>query len=743
MAMGFSPPRLLVIILLALSPTLSRADGLACRQHDGTSARPRIGLVLGGGGARGFAHVSVLKELERLHIPVDCIAATSAGAMVGGLYASGMTAAEIETLVTSVDWARALDDSLARPERSFRRKRDDDLSLLSAKPGLTSKGVRLAPGLLAGENIQLLLERMTQPVARIENFDRLPIPYRAVATDVNTGDAVVIGHGNLGEAMRASMSIPAIFRPVTMEGKILVDGGIANQLPVDVVRAMGADIVIAVEVGTPLSKLDESASLLGFAEQMTGLLTVRNTRASIASLGPRDILVQPDFGDAVTTADFGKAAEALAIGQHAMPPLAVKLAALARPGADYQLQIAAQTKRNMTPPVIEFVKLQNKSRYSDKMLLARLDISVGKPMDQVRLEDSILHLYGLETLDKVTYDLTDEDGHTGLEVTVLPHTYGPNYLETGLSFYSDFSGEFLTNFRGGVLRAPINPLGGEARALLQLGSEPGASVELHQPLDLRGRFFVGGKASFEGPRVSSFDGSGNRVTIFQVPSHGLELYAGREFGNYGAATLGWRRRHGEVTVVAGSPDLPDVSYDVGEAWVSLTVDRLDSFVLPRDGTYANLTALYSRRSLGADSDFDQLNFDAVQARAVGAHSAYIGLRYHETTRGLAPFQSLYRLGGVTRLAGYRPNELVTPNYALAYGGYTYELGRVLNRPAILGTTVEYARVWQQDQSLGDGRSELDASVYFGFDSWLGRLLFGYGVREGGDGTMFLELGRTR
>jgi NTE family protein len=603
--------------------------------------------------------------------------------------------------------------------------------------------VKLAPGLLAGENIQLLLERVTQPVARIDKFDRLPIPFRAVATDINTGEAVVIDHGNLGEAMRASMSIPALFRPVKLDGRVLVDGGIANQLPVDVARAMGADIIIAVDVGTPLATLDEGASVLAYAEQMTGLLTVKNTEAAVASLGARDVLVRPDFGDAVHTGDFKKVADALAIGDRAVLPMAGKLAALSRPEADYQLQLTAQTKRNSTPPVIDFVRLDNQSRYSDAMLLARLDVDVGKPMDQIRLEDSILHIYGLETLDKVTYNLVDEAGRTGLVVHVLPHSYGPNYLETGLSFHSDFSGDFVTNFRAGVLRAPINPLGGELRGLLQLGSEPGVAVEWHQPLDARGRWFVGGKGSFESPRVGSFDPFGNRVAIYQVPNYGFEAYAGREFGNYGAATAGWRRRHGEQTVVAGSPTLPNVEFDVGEVWWSLTEDRLDSFELPRDGTYLSVGGLYSRRSLGADFDFDQLNFDGTYARAIGAHSGFAGLRYHETTHGQAPFQSLYRLGGVTRFAGYRPNELVTPNYALAYAGYTYELGRVLNRPAILGGTVEYGQVWQHGRAPGDRRGELDASVYFGFDSWLGRLLFGYGIREGGNGTLFLELGRPR
>jgi NTE family protein len=735
-------PARLFLFALGLSPTFAYGQTLPCRQHD-VGDRPRIGLVLGGGGARGFAHVSVLKELERLHVPVDCIAGTSAGAMIGGLYASGMSAADIETFVNTVDWGKALNDSLARPERPFRSKRDDELGMLGAKPGLSKSGVKLAPGVLAGENIQLVLERVTQPVARVQDFDHLPIPFRAVATDVNTGDKVVIDHGDLADAMRASMSIPALFRPVKIDGRVLVDGGLSSQLPVDEARAMGADIVIAVDVGTPLGTLDDGASAIAFAEQVTNLMTVKNTRASIALLGPRDILIQPEFGDVVRTEDFRKVAESMAIGQRAMVAVSTKLAALSQPEADFQLRRTAQTKRDMTPPVIEFIRLDNKSRYSDAMLLARLDVKVGQPLDQIRLEDSLLHIYGLDTLDKVVYDVVEENGKTGIVVKVLPHAYGPNYLETGLSFSADFSGDFLFNFRGGVLRAPLDSLGGQARVIAQIGSEPGVRLEVNQPLDKRGRFFVGGKSSFESPRVSIFDDHGNRTTVYQLPSYGLEAYAGREFGSVGAATIGWRRRRGEQTVVTGSPDLPNVDFDVGEVWWSLTEDRLDSLDLPRNGSYVSLGGLYSRRSLGADVDFDQLDFDAVYARAIGVHSGFAGLRYHETTRGEAPFQSLYRLGGVTRFSGYRPNELVAQNYALAYAGYTYELGRVLNRSAILGGTVEYGEVWQHDQSLGDGRRELDGSVYFGFDSWLGRLLFGYGFREGGNGTMFMELGRTR
>src|SRR5688572_19853564 len=267
---------------LLFASTLVSAQAPTCGQDTGSDPdRPRIGLVLGGGGARGFAHVAVLKELERQRIPVDCIAGTSMGALVGGLYASGMSADQIEQALRDMDWVEMFNDRVARPERSFRRKRDDDLALIAGKPGIGNDGIKIAPGVLSGERVLLLLERLTQPVATRTHFDQLPIPFRAVATDLNSGQAVVMDQGSLALAMRASMSIPGVFRPVTRGEHLLVDGGLVNQLPVDVVRAMGADRVIAVDVSSPLLKLDEGASPFEIVDQISGFMTVGSANAQI------------------------------------------------------------------------------------------------------------------------------------------------------------------------------------------------------------------------------------------------------------------------------------------------------------------------------------------------------------------------------------------------------------------------------------------------------------------------------
>ena len=279
-------------------------------------ARPRIGLALSGGGARGGAHVGVLRALRDLGIPVDYIAGTSMGSVIGGFYASGLDEEQIATLAGEIDWGDLFDDSPSRDNRTFHRKRDDDLYLVKQKAGLNDGQLELPMGLVQGQDIDLFLARTTLPVTHVEAFDELPIPFRAVATDMVTGAAVVLDHGSLADAIRASLSIPAAFAPIEIDGRLLVDGGVSQNLPVDAVRAMGADIVIAVDISTPLATREDLTSILSVTGQLAGFLTNRGTAEQIAKLGPSDILITPDLRD-VTTSDFTRITETFAFGYEA------------------------------------------------------------------------------------------------------------------------------------------------------------------------------------------------------------------------------------------------------------------------------------------------------------------------------------------------------------------------------------------------------------------------------------------
>ncbi len=273
--------------------------------------RPRIGLVLSGGGARGIAHIGVLKVLEEQHIPIDAIAGTSMGAVVGGLYASGLTAREIEGIMTSLNWQDAFRDRPPREDLTLRRKQEDENFLVKFPLGIRGHKVLLPKGLIQGQRLNQILRRLTLPVARITNFDELPTPFRALATDLETGDGVTIASGDLTSAMRASMSAPGVFSPVERDGRLLVDGGISENLPVDIARSMGVDILIVVDVGSPLLTREKLNSVPVISNQMIAILIQRNSRLQLDKLQAQDILIAPPLGD-TSSFDFGNVKRVIA-----------------------------------------------------------------------------------------------------------------------------------------------------------------------------------------------------------------------------------------------------------------------------------------------------------------------------------------------------------------------------------------------------------------------------------------------
>ena len=722
---------------------LAGLDGHQCGSREPGDTRPRIGLALGGGGARGIAHIRVLRKLEELHIPVDCIAGTSAGALVGALYAAGRSPQDIEDIVLENDWRAMFSDTLPRQDRSLRRKSDDytRLSPIGVGVGGDRAPVQLAGGMSQGQRMIAMFEEATGAGRVVGDFDDLPIPFRAVATDLNTGNAVALDHGSLAMAMRASMSLPGILRPVEIDGRVLLDGGVANQIPIDVVRAMGADRIIAVDVGTPLRQLGADASVLDVVDQMSGFLTVGSAARQLATLGPQDLVIRPDLAGRVTTGGFDKAPLALEIGQQAADAAAAQLSRYSVDAATYaQFQRRQRTALPATPTV-QFVRMVNNTGYSDDVLMAYLPLKVGEPLDAAALQEGILHAYGLGTLASITYDIERDGDATGVVVTAHPKPNGPAYLEAGATVSNDLDGNQDFNLRLGLRFSPISPNGAEARVVAQIGSEPGLTGEYYAPLDPRNRHAFSAIGGYQTSSFNSFDDAGNRLASYRVQRYGASATLSRNFSNVAALSLGLQRYAGSARINVGEPE-PKTDFQQGAAVAQLSWDDIDSVFFPRQGIYGRMGARASRDWLGADTDFDQLDFDLVGAWSFGRSALQGGVRYHVTASGEAPVQDLYRLGGRWRLAGFQRNELTGQDYALGFIGYTYELGRVLGRSAQVGGTLEYGNAWQQrgDMSLGDGI--VNGSLFIGFDSWIGPLIFGMGMREGGKRVMFIELGQS-
>ncbi|MCL1633960.1 patatin-like phospholipase family protein [Luteimonas sp. SX5] len=742
---------LLAAMLMSLSATCMAQERAAdvpaasgsCGVREPGDTRPRIGLALGGGGARGIAHVRILKKLEEMRIPVDCIAGTSMGALVGALYATGKDAGEIEALLQTIEWKQLFTDSLPRRDRSLRRKDEDATRLATLGVGIQgSKGLKLAPGFSEGERLIAFFENQTGSGRINGDFDRLPIPFRAVATDINTGKHVVLGDGSLPMAMRASMSLPGIFRPVEIDGKILVDGGLADQVPIDVVRQMGADRVIAVDVGTPLSVLDRDASLVDVLDQMSGFLTTGSAARQLATLGPSDVLITPDLTGQVSTGDFEKADLALQIGQAAADAASAALAPLSVAPDQYARFEARHKFTPFEPPRISAIRFENHTGYADEVLLSYLPVKVGEPLDAVQMRKGIINAYGLGTLSSITYDVTGVDGAAEVDIKAYEKPHGPSYVQAGLTLSDDLKGNHESNLRAGLLFSPISRYGAEARVLLQLGSEPALTGEYYHPFDYRSRYVAEFRGGYETANFNLFDDFGNKVQRYRAERSGARALFSRNVSNALQLSLGLERFTGGARLEVGDPSNPDVDFDEGAALAQVGLDTIDSLYFPREGFLMAMGYRMSREGLGADTRFDQADFDAVGAKSFGAHAVQLGARYHVTTSGVAPFQSLYRLGGRWRLAGFQNNQLTGQNYALAFLGYSYQLGTVLGRSAQVGATIEYGNAWQRRSDMAWDDGIFNGSLFIGFDSWVGPLIFGYGMKEGGDGVIFIELGQS-
>ncbi|MCC6194668.1 MAG: patatin-like phospholipase family protein, partial [Burkholderiales bacterium] len=590
-ARGFVPVAILLAAVLFAPVVGAQTPATATA----AKPRPKVGLVLSGGGARGLTHVGVLKVLHELRIPVDYIAATSMGAIVGGLYASGMTPAEMQRQLGAVSWPTLLSDSPERRDVGFRRKEEQSAFPLAFEIGYKDGEFLWFKGALSGSNLELFLHELTRNVDNVENFDKLPIPYRAVATNMVTGQEVVFDSGRLYQAMRASMSVPGMFAPVEIDGRILGDGGLVNNLPVDVVRAMGADVVIAVNIGTPLMSRDQLQSVVGFASQMLNILTEQNVRAQLASLKPTDILISPDLGN-LNFVDFAAAPKFVELGVKAAEAVRPQLLALAADPTQY----AAFEQRLKLPPErlpekLDFVTVEGTHYANPEVLEDQMRTKPDEPFKLETLESDLARLYGRGEFEQIDYQLVTVGKETGVVVTVLEKSWGPNFLRFGTSLSTDFQGETFFNLMLGHRRVWLNRLGLEWRNEAILGSTRRYATELLQPLTIGNSLFVAGYGSVQRAPEFIFDGE-VQVAEYDVLTETAGLDLGWTIGTSGELRSGvkWVHQRGDPSVAIQA--FPTIKTWETGARVLLRWDTLDQPFFPRSGLRANAEVFYGSRT---------------------------------------------------------------------------------------------------------------------------------------------------
>jgi len=733
---------LLALPFMVCGALYAQAPAGAGRAEARTDSALRIGLALSGGGARGGAHVGVLRALYELRIPIDYIAGTSMGSIIGGLYASGLSEDELEEAITTTDWQAMFSEVPPRTERTFRRKRDDDLFLVKAHLGYNDGEIQLPFGLIQGQHMDLILNRFMIPVSAVRDFDRLAIPFRAIATDIVTGDAVVLGRGNLAHAIRASLSVPAIIAPIEIDGRLLVDGGIAMNLPVEVVRAMGADVIIAVDISTPLAAREEITSALDITGQLSGFLTRRGTEAQIAQLRDDDILIVPELGE-LGAGDFDRIEETILLGYEATMMAAAELRRLALDAAEYGAHREARPDpRDETLPVIEFVRLNNHTRLADETILSRMgSLETGGPLDIAATEDAIGGAYGLQLFQNVRYEVVTDDEGTGLEITVDERSWGPNYLQVGVEYSGKLDGASIFNLAASYLRTEVNEKGGEWRSAVKLGDEPGAFSEFYQPLGARSMFFFNPRLSIESPIINLFENH-ERIAEFQAPQALLSLDAGREIGVWGEWRAGLLSGTGNLELRVGETTTPpDSRFRRGEFFTRFTVDTIDDVNFPREGASGSIEWRGSRTSLGADQDYDHIILDSVIAKSWGRHTLAGSLRFQSTRSGTTPVQGLFRLGGFFNLSGYYENELSGQHVGRVLGTYYQRIGEFAGLSAYVGFTAELGNAWDARSDITLDNSVAAGSVWMGVDTPIGPVYVAYGNAEGGLGTIYLSAGK--
>jgi NTE family protein len=710
--------------------------------------RPRIGLVLSGGGARGAAHVGVLKVLEQLNVPVDAIAGTSMGAVVGGLYASGLSARDIEKIMTSLNWQVAFRDRPPREDLTLRRKQEDENFLVKFPLGVRGHKIVLPKGLIEGQGLSQLLRRLTLPVARISNFDDLPTRFRAVATDLENGEPAVLAAGDLTSAMRASMSAPGIFAPVERQGRVLVDGGIADNIPVDVARAMGVDLVIVVDVGSPLQERSKLTDVTAISNQMLAILLRRNAAQQLATLSKRDILISPALGDA-SSFDFGAVARYISVGEAAARTAVERLAPLAVDAAQMQRYQQRREALRLPPPVIRFVQADGGSEEYSKSLDRLFKDMAGKPLDPGAVARRVTALYGLGGLDTLDYRVVGNEDYYGLALDARPSSQGPNYLRFGLSLQDDFEGHATYDAAVRFVMSDITRNAGEWVTDLQGGTTSLASTELFLPLAQFSGWFVMPHISDLARDLYILNGQSleaeYRLHTFQYGSD-----FGYQLGNWGEVRLGAQRQQGHYVLAIGDPTDPNLPvqsltrFNLVNYFARFTYDRLDDINFPHSGQQATLQWSGNRDTSGLGQYSDQVTASYVGAYSFGRDTFSLSAAGGSTLQSNVTDLNLqFPLGGFLNLSGLRANSLLGPNFGIARILYYRQIGRggpgYFDVPTYLGASLEAGNVWQNHSAVTFRK---DASLFIGMDTLLGPLYIATGFDQHGDQAFYLFLGRT-
>ena len=729
----------LSLVLLAVHPVAMAADSPLPRV---AGTPPRIALALSGGGARGIAHVGVLKVLEEMHIPIACVTGTSMGSIVAGAYAVGRSPAEIEKMVLATNWDEIFRDNPPRAEISTRRKVDDFKTLFAPEFGVKNGGLALPKGIIAGVSIEAFLRVVAEPATGINDFDKLPVPYRAVATDIETGEAVVLSEGNVAEAMRASMSVPGAIAPVEKDGRLLVDGMIANNLPIDQARKLCGDVVIAVNIGTPPLKRDEITSVLSVVSQMMAFLGKQTVDDQLKSLGPSDVLIVPDLGD-ISVAKYDRAKDAIRIGEEATRKMAASLSRYSVSPEQYAALRAKQARGEIALGTVDEIRYEGLKRTNAEVLKGLVETKPGEPLDQEKIGADLRRIYGRGDFEGVDARVIGSaGGPRAMVIAPREKDWGPDYLRFGLGLESDFQGDNAFNLLFQYRKSWLNSLGGEWLTEAQIGQDSHIYSELYQPLNERG-VWIGSLYGQVGQTTRGVFNGNDKIAEYLIGSARGGVDLGANLGTIATVRVGpqWTEVHARVDT--GDPVLPSVRELTAGVRATVNVDALDHAWFAQNGYNFVATYYGATKDLGSALNYQRLEGRGQYAMSWGPHTINLVATGGTDFGTNMPAYESFALGGPLRLSGFRLNQFSGREYVfgrLMYYNRIYPLPEVLGSGVFAGASAEVGNIRSRADGLSSPGTRYSGSLFIGANTAAGPAYLGAGFGNNGAFSVYLLLG---
>ncbi len=750
-------------VLLTCAAALVAMPSLAAHEPNPTQV---VGVVLAGGGAKGAAHIGVLKALEEMRIPVHVITGTSMGSYVGGLYSTGQTADQIESYLETIDWNNGYVDQVQRSDRRRRDKEYQDNFQINTDLGISLSGTKAPKGVVQGQGMLQILRQTSGNPLPVDSFDEFPIRYRAVATDIVNLEQVNLKNGYLVDAMMASMSVPGALPPYRVGEHLLVDGGVVNNMPVDVARSLGANVVIAVDISSDYLEAEELNSYFAVGGQLSNFLVQRTTDFQRSQLNEYDTYIKPNVGSIGTT-DFSAMPTAYQMGYEAAYRHKTQLAQYQVSEQEFQAYL--EHKRVGREQLVfgdevyvTQVDIRNDSHFNEPLLQKRLRLEQSGTLTTEQVENSINRLYALDRFEKVTYRFEGEKDDATLVIDVTEKEWGPNYLDLRFFLEEDFSTQSQYGIGASANFTNLNAIGGELRLSGEIGTDRSIVADFYSPLLSNQLFFGNLVAIYSEEERRQVLAEGDITKLNQLENFfpvtfakfSAEASLGIQPALWNELSLGFRYTNGDASYDFIS-DFGSVGFETHSIFTRFVRDTLDSFALPTKGSYFMLEYALSDDKVdetngrdGSDENVHEFAADWIGATSFGRHTiaSHANFSYIDASGNSVP-PNPYVIGGFLNLSGTPRNSLIGRNKAFASLVYRYkwienDFG-LFKSPIYLGGSAEYGGVWSDPDTDFDNAPLFAAgSVFMGIDSPIGPIILAYGMAEDDMQSVYFIIGNS-